>query len=379
MAQKKKMAEKADKRYRAKVTVGHDAEGKAIVKYASGKTKKELAQAVEEIRRVYIDGLPEQRKDLTFGVYAKEWYEAYKKPNLSPASRSHYATAFNRHLLPVLANRQLRSIRAEELQILVNSKAGLGSSAIGYITTILRNMFAMAHSQGLIDRNPAAGIIRPAVKKESRRALTAVETRAALAVITSHPYGIILAILYYTGMRRGEMAGLQWRDIDFANNKIHVCRDMDFVARDFGEVKTPAANRYIPLPQELRAILWPVRGIGATLVCQPLTGTIWNNSMLHSVWLDLMAAMYAAEPSIESKDHKGQKISILTAHYFRHNYASILYAADVDVLYAQKILGHANASTTMGTYTHLSEQAENSNAVAVQNAFEKKVAKRLPI
>lgn len=378
MPAKKKQSEKKDKRYRAKVTVGHTADGKPIVKYASGKTRKELAKAVEELKRIYIDGLPEQRKDITFGVYAKEWYEAYKKPNISPASRSHYATIFNKHLLPIFADRQLRSIRAEELQILVNSKVGMGTSSIGYITSILRNMFAMAHSQGLIDRNPAAGLIRPSCKKESRRALTADETRAALAVMKSHPHGIILAILYYTGMRRGEMAGLQWKDIDFVNNRIHVCRDMDFVTRDYGDVKTQAANRYIPIPPELRAMLWAKRGIGETLVCPPISGRIWNNSMLHSVWIDLMRAMYEEAPTIDHKVVDGQIISILTAHYFRHNYASILYDADIDVLYAQKIIGHANASTTIGTYTHLSEQAENSNSVAVQNAFEKKVAGRLP-
>lgn len=78
MAQKKKMAEKADKRYRAKVTVGHDAEGKAIIKYASGKTKKELAQAVEELKKRHVDGVAERRRDILFGVYATEWYETYK-------------------------------------------------------------------------------------------------------------------------------------------------------------------------------------------------------------------------------------------------------------------------------------------------------------
>ena len=77
--QKKKISDKVDKRYRAKITVGHDVDGKPIYKYASGKTKKELAQAVEEIKRIYIDGLPEQRKDITFGVYATDWYNAYKK------------------------------------------------------------------------------------------------------------------------------------------------------------------------------------------------------------------------------------------------------------------------------------------------------------
>ena len=114
MPAKKKQSEKKDKRYRAKVTVGHTADGKPIVKYASGKTRKELAKAVEELKRIYIDGLPEQRLDITFGQYAVDWYVAYKEPNIGQTSRNHYATIFNRHLFPVLADRQMRSIRAEE-------------------------------------------------------------------------------------------------------------------------------------------------------------------------------------------------------------------------------------------------------------------------
>ena len=369
MPAKKKQSEKKDKRYRAKVTVGHTADGKPIVKYASGKTRKELAKAVEELKRIYIDGLPEQRLDITFGQYAVDWYVAYKEPNIGQTSRNHYATIFNRHLFPVLADRQMRSIRAEELQILLNSKSEMGSTSIGYMTSILRRVFGLAHSQGIIDRNPAASLIRPSAKKDSRRALTEEETQAALSVMQTHPHGVILAVLYYTGMRRGEMAGLQWKDIDFANDIIHVRRDMDFVTRDFGEVKTPAAIRDIPIPKELRAILWPRRGIGEALVCPPPRGRLWNNSMLHTVWLNLMQDMYKAEPDIEHKETKGGTISILTAHYFRHNYASILYNNNVDVLYAKNVLGHASVHTTLSIYTHLSKQKSTSNADIVRQAF----------
>jgi integrase len=85
---------------------------------------------------------------------------------------------------------------------------------------------------------------------------------------------------------------------------------------------------------------------------------------------DLRAAMYNCEPSIE---HTGANVkrSILTAHYYRHNYASILYNAGVDVLTAQKWLGHADAKTTLSIYAHLSEDFELKNAGKLEDAFSK--------
>lgn len=86
MADKKKLSDKVDKRLRKKITVGHDADGKAIVKYAAGRTKKELAENVEELKRTYIGGLEVQR-DILFEPYALSWYKAYKEFKLSEGSR----------------------------------------------------------------------------------------------------------------------------------------------------------------------------------------------------------------------------------------------------------------------------------------------------
>ena len=74
--------------------------------------------------------------------------------------------------------------------------------------------------------------------------------------------GLYLAVLYYLGLRRGEALGLQWGDLDFDEDLVHVQRDIDFcgsTARD-GDLKTDAADRYVPIPGELRAMLTKMRG-----------------------------------------------------------------------------------------------------------------------
>lgn len=393
MPAKKKISDKVDKRLRAKVTVGTGIDGEPVIKYASGRSKKELEANKKELERAYITGAEEERREILFGVYVEEWYAAYKKDKLSPSSQANYSTAIYKHLFPVFKNRQMRAIRAVELQNFMNSKAGMGKTSIGDMYSILVNVFARATAQGVIDRNPALGLTRPATKRESRRPLNDIEVAATFSVAKTHPDGLLLLLLYYTGMRRGEVLGLQWQDIDFAANVIHVRRDMDFVTGELGELKSQCSRRSIPMPKELSSALNAVRGIGSTPVLQsPKTHQHWGQATFVRRWNAFAVAMYESNQSIESKviaeiaDENGNTVpvmgSILTPHYYRHNYASILYNAGVDVLAAQKILGHADVKTTLSIYAHLGKQKEAQSHKAIIKAFDtskkSKVAKKLP-
>lgn len=364
------MAKQKDGRYRAKITVGHDTDGNPIVKYASGRTKKELESAKEELKKRYVGGVKVQR-DVTFGEYAKEWYDIYKKPNISYSSQMSYNSTFRVHLMPILGERQMRAITANDLQSLMNEKQGLGLSTMNSIKTIIVNVFAKAYAQGIIDRDPSAGLTRPvAEKKHSRRALTDAETNAVLKVADKHPNGLILKVLYYTGMRLGEACGLQWQDIDFKSRTISVCRDVDFKAGCIGDVKTKYSIRDIPMPPKLYEALYPLRGLGNAFVLPGSNGKHWLNTPLHCAWLDMMKSVYAEDDSLESCETKTGRASILTPHYFRHNYATVLYYAGVDVLTAQRYLGHAKAQTTIDIYTHLNEEKAHKDADKLRNYFQ---------
>lgn len=155
---------------------------------------------------------------------------------------------------------------------------------------------------------------------------------------------------------------------------ISVERDYDFKTDSIGLPKTKASIRTVPMPVELKAALKAVRGIGDAYVFQWLyLGRVAPIEAYSQAWDSLSAAMFDYDKSIESK--KGR--SILTAHYYRHNYTSILYNAGVDVLTAQRWLGHANASTTLAIYAHLSKEQEMKNVDKLAGIFEK-VAQRLP-
>jgi len=366
----------SDGRYRQKITVGAGADGKPIVKYASGRTKRELAENAAELRKRFVGGV-EVDRGVLFGPYAEEWYHIYKEPKISPSSADCYMVSLKKHVLPEFGDRQLRAISANDINKFMLGKAGYGITTLRYMAIIIKNVFRVAAAQGIIDRNPALSIIVPDAETNKRRALTDAERAAVLSVGNEHPEGLLLLLLYYTGMRIGEAVGLQWRDVDFQRRVIHVSRDIDFKTGEVGSVKSRASVRDIPMPDALRISLELKRGVGNTFVLQaPQSHTHLSQATLRRRWGRLMAALVKAEPGIEACDGA----SILTAHYFRHNYASTLYNAGVDILSAQRFLGHADVKTTLAIYAHLSQGKEDVNADKVRQIFDLqgKVAEKLP-
>ena len=110
-------------KYRGRVQIGVDKDGKAINKYVCAKTLRELEAKKEYVRQHYIDGQP-LREDMPFYQYAEEWYKLKKEPFISDASRSAYRSCLYKHILPAFGLRHLRAISASELQSFVNSFAG---------------------------------------------------------------------------------------------------------------------------------------------------------------------------------------------------------------------------------------------------------------
>ncbi|HWQ97444.1 MAG TPA: site-specific integrase [Clostridia bacterium] len=186
-------------------------------------------------------------------------------------------------------------------------------------------------------------------------------------IIENHQDGLLVALLYYTGLRRGEALGLRWSDINFPARTLRVERDIDFVTGDVGTVKTATSVRTVPIPDALMSMLQEHRQIGKGYIIRaPRSGEFWSQATFIRRWRLIQAALLEAAPSIEN-DGKG---SILTPHYFRHNYASILYCAGADVLTAQKYLGHAAPATTLRIYTHLADETQMKVAEKVRRAFQ---------
>lgn len=391
MANKKKYAPgekrprgmRADGRYSGRVTVGHDADGKAVVKTVYGRTRAELEANRAKVKAQYTGDARQTRKDMLFGAYVEQFYAAYVEPELSDASKRLYQNLFDVHLLPAFGDRQLRSISAMDLQNWLNQQKDYSKSMIDKLHMAIKRIFRTAAAQGYIDFNPADALQKPRSRQdtEGRRALTPREREAALHVMDTHPDGLLLRVLYCTGLRRGEALAITGSDIDLDAGTITICSDIDFMGekRSVGALKTAAAHRVVPIPPLLRGALERAQcGPDDFLIHAKKPGEPLTLSAYMRRWDNLMMAMYDFAPDIAHKtmpilthDARGKTVtgSILTAHYFRHNYATELYNAGVDLVQAMAWMGHSDIKTLIGVYTHLTPATAKRNAKKLAKVF----------
>lgn len=369
--------------YRTKIKIGVDANGKDVVKWISGKTKKELEDARREVIAHYIEGQANV-SDRLFGEYAVEWFKTIKAPELSPSSLESYKTALNRDILPEFGERTLRAISATEVQQLVNRFAGMSATKIAVICATLQGIFESACADQVLQNNPMTHIRKPkATPPAEKHPLTNDERRKIEAVCAERTDALYLALMYYMGLRPGEARGLQWGDIDWAAGSVHIQRDIDYKDHGrVGSVKTRKSNRVIPLPDSLRAILGNVRGLPDRFIVCGCKGGILAKTSAERLWVELMKACDMVKPvetdtSYRPTDIRSKWEPIITPHAIRHNYATMCWENGIDPYTTMRLMGHSSIKTTMDIYTHLNDAQFQKMAEKIEGVFENKVAQKL--
>lgn len=357
------------------------------LRLARGMSQTELAAAKREAEEYYISGTG-LREDVIFGEYASNWYKVHKGPFVAPSSQRSYRSMMNKYVLPEFGKRNMRAILASEIQAFLNQFSGRSGTLITRALAILHGVFGMAYTDRILPADPTRGLKRPdASPPAEKRALTEDERAKMIAIFPRHPYGLYLAAMYYTGVRPGECMGLQWGDFDFDAKLLHVQRDVDYTTPDdpVGDLKTQAADRYVPIAAELRALLWPRRGHpSAFLFAQP-NGTLPTQYEADKIWVSLMSDLGMVRPAPEPGGKRKRRYyglrraikPIITPHCMRHNFITMCWESGIDVMLTMKMVGHKDAKTTLNIYTHLSRAQMESAQAKVDGMFSKKVAQKL--
>lgn len=342
--------------YHTKVKIGVDENGKTINKWISGKTKRELEEKRTQVRERYITGKVVDTNVL-FGVYAQKWFKLNILSHMSQNTIAIYRSMLNKHLLPEFGEIAMPAIMSDDIQAFINELAGMSETSIQHILSLLNRILTSAQADRIIVYNPAMRISLPTVAEpHPRRALTDAERKAVLSHMDSSQGGIVLALLYYLGIRIGEISIIRWGDIDWEAGVVHV--------RGY---KTKAAARIVPLPNALRDILLPVRQHPEAFVVPREGGEPSAPLCTHRIRVIFNDMMNAA----------GLSENGLTPHYFRHNYITMCWRAGIDSAVVSKIVGHTDAQTTLNIYTHLTNADIASQGAQFNSMFEKKVGEKL--
>lgn len=355
------MKKQTDGRYRTKIIVGKKEDGTNITKWISGKTHKELEANRQKILAEYRDGAEPHSKYLLAIDWIKRWYDTCAAPNMKPTVAANKRGCIALYIAPYIKDKAIKAVSAFDLQEIVNN-VDKGHTTQQNVASILRGAFKAAWAQGVIPRDVTASLTVRLRPYRSRRALNEDEAKAveeSLSERRTEP--LMVALFYYTGMRRGEVLALRWCDIDLKKDIIHVTRSLTFKTRSVDLPKTDAGRRDIPICKELHEILAERQGIGKALLVPGRRGGLIRESAYRTKWKRVQREIFGAEEDCE-----------ITPHYFRHNYATRLYDAKVDVLTAARIFGHSDPTTMIKIYTHLDQTARaKKSEKAARRAFEK--------
>jgi integrase len=339
-----KYKKRADGRYCTHVHVGsYNTDGSPKRKTLYAKTIRELDVKVAEIRQKMNTGTYIQDNNLTLGTWAKEWLDTYKIGVEYNTTRM-YKMIIDNYIIEPLGHMKLQNIKTVHLQKIINENQEK-SWIIKKFKLTINQIFEQAVINDLIIKNPVRGIKLPVITKNTKkRTLTESETEKILTLQLDGKTRCFIFLLLYTGMRKSEILALSKSDIDKENNKINVSKTLIFKVNQSTikhSPKTFAGIRTIPILTPLRDVLFSyMDSIESEILFTGTSGNTLSHTAYRRMWEKFTKAMGETD---------------LTAHNFRHNFATTLYDAGVDVKTAQSILGHTSIQVTLDIYTKLSE------------------------
>jgi integrase len=315
--------------------------------------KAALAKALRESGQPLNDSVD---SNITVAEYARKWLEQLRASDRKARTLEVYASTLNQHVLPAFGNTRLRKIGRGALKDVLVSKleAGFARDSVRAILSTMRSLLSDAVEDGVIAVNPAAGLgrklrltIPPQQRQEQIKAMTAEQLTAFVSAAKRVPlsYGALLWTLSFTGMRFGEGLGLQWNDVDFEKQEIHVQR-----ALSNGHLTTPKAGhgRRVAMGAALSRMLVRLRMHRA-------------EQMKRYRWTEIPAWVFAtrsggpAEPNrLRRFFRKCLKAAGLSSHFtphsLRHTFASILLQRGEAPQWLMQQLGYASITLTVDTY-----------------------------
>ena len=356
-----------DGRWEGRYTAGHDANGKAIYKNVLGKTqaevKEKLKRDIEETKGLDIV----KAGQCTLGQWMDVWFENYAKLKVRPSSHQTYKGYINNHIKPHVGSIPLSKLTSLDLQKLYkmllaegridrieakNQPKGLSAKTVRNINPIISSALNLAKEQKLIYSNPAEACALPKVEYREMKTLPVEQLTSFLREAKETGVYEMYYIELATGLRRGELLGLKWDDIDMTNGTIRVQRQ---VARIDGEIveaplKTKNSYRNVSIGPDAIGVLKEQRKkVGREIEYvfpSPSGGAISPDSVLNMLHRVLERA---GLPKIRFHD-------------LRHFFATLALQNGVDIKTVSGMLGHFSAGFTLDTYAHVTTSAQKEAA-----------------
>lgn len=324
--------------------------------YIKGKDKEDLDRKVFEAK-VALNAGVDITCDQTFRDYGETWLRVYKTPpKVRESSFIIYKNNLEKHLIPFFGDMKLRDIKSMHVQMFLGTLSGLSRSVQTKCLQMLRAIMRSAEDNGLIVKSPVRSDDRPSGETPpEEEPLTDEQAKELLAAVSGTRAYTFCLIALSTGLRRGEILGLMWEDIDLDAGAIMVTHNKAYLANSNDApvttmLKTDSSRRTIHISGLLLSHLRDLRATSES----PFVICMDNGK-------SLTKASYRALWKVVDNRTYGPRCGVLSfrchPHQLRHTFITQLFESGMDLKQVQYLAGHATPDMTLRVYTHFRQRS----------------------
>jgi integrase len=322
-----------------------------------GKTRQQVAAKLSKALADREGGLTFDAGSLTVGEYLVRWLSHSVQDTVSQKTYERYESIVRVHLSPALGRIRLKALTPDHVRGLYREKldSGLAPRSVLHIHRTLSKSLKQATDDGLIPRNAARSVKPPQPRREEMQPLSREQVRTLLDTVKGDPMEALYVLAVTSGLRQGELLALKWEDVDLegTNPTLEVRRNLS-ETRGRRSFVTPKSGRGRHLRLSRRA----VSALGTHRKRQ-----LEERVRKAGLWEDhgLIFPSEIGSPMSGRNLYRAFKIRIKRAslpqtlrfHDLRHTCATLLLRQGVNPKFVQELLGHADISLTLNTYSHV--------------------------
>ncbi|MFD3038364.1 tyrosine-type recombinase/integrase [Mycolicibacterium senegalense] len=351
--------QRADGRWEGSVSYVDPVTDRRRRTYVYGKTAAEARRELKKVRQRIEGGKPAKDAPDTVASWLKRWRESsLAASDRKATTKSLYGSLSRKHLEgAAIGGKRLDRLKPSDIEALIVELRGnkLADSTVRQVYTVLRQALDVAVRDGLLASNPAAKVKRPGVARQEARYLPAADVARLLDAARGLRYYTAVLVMASTGLRRGEVAGLLWSDVDLEKGELTVRHTLSRVdgALVLTEPKTDRSRRRVPLHAGVVTALkgWRTQQLQERLAA----GDQWTDTGV--VFATELGTMVDPRNLLRTVELAAAKAGIenVGAHTMRHSAAVAWLESGVHIKAAADLLGHSSISITGDLYGHTSD------------------------
>ena len=374
--------------WRAAVTVGINEDGSQQRRWVSGKTQGEVQEKLRGLQSDIHTGMLADTDDMTVKDYLALWVERKEREGLKPNTVQSYRETVHRSIVPYLGKVRLEKLRPLDIEHMLTKmhKDGKSTSTGRYALLVLKMALKQAVHWQMLPRNAADAVRPPKVERQEMQFWTPGEVANFLAHTETHRLHAVFYLALMTGMRRGELLGLRWQDVDLENSSLTVRHNLvevqgEGVPGKKRNGKETVSSRRVelttPKTKASRRTLKLSAGTVSKLIEhqrrqqaeKTQAAEAWQEEGFVFAGPAGGHTMPDALSNYYTRLVKESGVRPIRFHDMRHTAASLMIRRGIPIKTVSERLGHTDVAFTLRIYVHLYDEQRAEAAFDLSDFF----------